>query len=132
MLKILVTGTSGTNVGTQVLMSLLMMPHRYDVVATDMAWPFFGYYKANAAYQVPPASSPDYLPRLLEICRKESIQAMVPGSEAELAVCSRLREDLAANGVTPLTNNARVIETARTRWPRTSSWGGRGSPSRAI
>ena len=36
MVKTLVTGLSGTNTGTQVLVALLILPNRYKLVGTDM------------------------------------------------------------------------------------------------
>ena len=109
-INVLVTGTSGTNTGTQIMSALLMRPDRYRVVVTDIEEPSYGSFKADTAYLVPPASSTDYAASLLEICEREHIQVLVPGSEPELKVISADRKPFETAGIHLLINNAEVID----------------------
>lgn len=111
MRSVLVTATSGTNVGTQILEALLHFPERYRLVATDTNEPFFGAFKASAAYVLPPAKSPDYLAALLDVCNREAVEVIIPGSEAELAFLSQNRQVLQDASLNLLVNNRKVIDT---------------------
>lgn len=109
MLNVLVTGTSGTNTGTQILSALLLCPERYRVVVTDIEKESYGAFKVPSSYVVPPARSEGYIPCLLDICRKEKIDVLIPGSEPELKVCSENRGCFEEVGIHLLINNAETI-----------------------
>lgn len=107
--NVLVTGTSGTNTGTQIMSALLMNPDRYRVVVTDIEEQSYGSFKAESAYVVPPASSSNYLTDILDICDMEKIQVVIPGSEPELKFISANRKPFMKRGIHLLINNAEVI-----------------------
>lgn len=109
MLHVLVTGTSGTNTGTQILTALLLCPDRYRLVVTDIERESYGAFKVPTSYVVPPARSEDYIPCLLDICRKEKIDVLIPGSEPELKACSEHRSCFEEADVHLLINNAETI-----------------------
>ena len=48
------------------------------IIATDLSKTAPAIYFADAYYLVPPISSPDYLPTVLDICKKEQIDAVLP------------------------------------------------------
>lgn len=110
---VLVTGVSGTNTGTQVLSALAMLPESYRLTCTDISPLAYGNIAVESFHQVPPASSPNYLEKLLSICERESVSAVAPGSEPELSVLAPSAEHLKEHGVTLLANNARVVETCQ-------------------
>jgi carbamoyl-phosphate synthase large subunit len=111
MRNVLVTATSGTNVGTQILEALLLLPESYRLVATDTSDPFFGAFKAHASFVVPPASAPNYLDEVLDICQSEKVEIIIPGSEAELAYLSKHQQVLQDASLHLLINNSEVINT---------------------
>lgn len=61
------------------------------VVATDMQTIAPAIYEADAHYIVPRITAPDYIDIVLDICRKESINAVLSLTDPELNL-------LAANG----------------------------------
>ena len=109
MINVLVTGTSGTNTGTQIMTALLLCPERYRIVVTDIEKFSYGSLKVESSYVVPPATSPDYISEILSICKKEDIQVLIPGSEPELKACSEKREFFEAADVHLLTNDPNTI-----------------------
>jgi carbamoyl-phosphate synthase large subunit len=82
--NVLITGVGGRSVGHQVLHALSLGKEKYRVVATDVENFSFGLYLAEAAYLVPRADSPDYIPAIQELVQKEQIQVILPGTEPEL------------------------------------------------
>ena len=54
------------------------------IVGVDMAFDPTVLQMVDAFYQVPSASAPDYVDRLLEICKKESVDVILPFMSAEL------------------------------------------------
>lgn len=69
------------------------------VVATDATVPCVAQYLADKFYRVPFGSSPDYLERLLGICKRESVEVVFPASHEEALVLAKNRtlfEDLGA------------------------------------
>jgi carbamoyl-phosphate synthase large subunit len=105
-MSILVTGTGG-GAGQSVLKSLQHTDHR--VIAADGEVLGTGLYTTGKGYVIPYASSPQFVPRLLEICRAESVKLVFAGLDAELPILSAQREAFAAAGVTVVVSEPRVI-----------------------
>ncbi|MBI5814543.1 MAG: ATP-grasp domain-containing protein [Nitrospinae bacterium] len=63
---------------------------------------------ADKFHLVPLSSEPEYIPTLLEICRKENIKLVVPTIDEELPVFGKHKKDFAAIGVTALVSDERV------------------------
>lgn len=96
--RLLVTGVGGRSVGHQILHAVQLLGDRYHVIATD-ADPFsFGLYLVPDRHVVPLASAPDYPQAMLDLVRREKIDALLPGTEAEIRVLVGLRGELAAAG----------------------------------
>lgn len=109
-INVIVTGTSGSNTGTQVLKALLASRTQYKIVTTDINEINYGRYLTDHSYVVPYADSEEYLPKILDICRKEKIHAIIPGSEQELKVLSKKRRIFKAENIHLIINNADTIE----------------------
>ena len=92
--NVLITGVGGRSVGHQVLHALSLGKEKYRVVATDVENFSFGLYLAEAAYLVPRADSPDYIPAIQELVQKEQIQVILPGTEPELRSLVQRRASL--------------------------------------
>ena len=105
----MVTACSGTNTGTQVMSALLRLPDKYRVVTADANDIFYGRYLSEAAYTLPAARRPNYLEKLAEVCRKEAVQYLVPGSEPELLAISKSLDYFKKLGIEVLINNPKVI-----------------------
>lgn len=88
--NILITGTGGRSVGSGILHSLVRtcpsVRDRWRVIAGD-AEPFaWGLYKADANVLLPYAVDAEYVPRLRHLVASLSIDAIIPGTEAEIEV----------------------------------------------
>ncbi len=107
----MVTGIGGGGHGEQIYKALRMSENKYDIIGTDMMSESAGLKLADHAYLVPGASSPEYIPGILELCRKHNVKALFHGSEPELKAFSRDRDLIRKNGIELFINPAHVIET---------------------
>jgi carbamoyl-phosphate synthase large subunit len=107
MFNIAVTGVGG-GVGQSVLKSL--QNSDYNVIALDGEVLAAGFYSSKKSYLIPYANSPEYINALLEICKKENINLLFPGLDAELMPLSLSREAFAAIGTTVIVSRPEVIE----------------------
>src|SRR5437879_652633 len=84
-IKIAVTGVGG-GVGQSVIKSFDQTD--YEVVGLDAELLGTGLYAVPCSYLIPYANSREYIPKLLEICKKEECKLLFPGLDAELKVLS--------------------------------------------
>ena len=80
-MNIAITGVGG-GVGQNIIKSL--KDSDYNIVALDADSLATGLYMSKTAYLIPFANQDSYIPRLLEICEKENISILFPGSDPEL------------------------------------------------
>ncbi len=76
------------------------------VVATDNWSVAPALFKADIQYMVPKITEKDYIDRVLEICKKESINAITTFIDPEIEVLSNNRELFISNGILPLCPSA--------------------------
>lgn len=107
---VLVTGVGGAAVGNQVLKALRLAERKCRLVAADASQENLKLAQAELAYVLPAASDPRYLEEIVQICQKEQVQVVVPGSEPELKLLIRFREHLRSLGILLLTNDPQVID----------------------
>jgi carbamoyl-phosphate synthase large subunit len=108
--RVLVTGVGGRSVGHQILSALRRASRAYWIVATDMEAFSFGLYMADARYLVPAATDPDYLRALCEIVRRERVEVVLPGTEAELRVLSASRAVFESLGCALVASPGEIVE----------------------
>lgn len=70
-----------------------------EVVGTDVNTEVVGRYLVDRFYRVPPAEGDEYLPSLIEVCRKEGITLVLPQTTREAHVLAKVREDLLRQGI---------------------------------
>jgi len=107
--SVLVTGVGGRSVGHQVLHALSLMRRKYRLVATDVENFSFGLYLSDAAYLVPRADAPEYLPAIHELVAREQIQVILPGTEPEVRSLVSGREAFEARGCIVLAGSPEVV-----------------------
>jgi carbamoyl-phosphate synthase large subunit len=107
--NVLVTGVGG-GIGQSILKSLEGTD--YSAIAADADPLAAGLYAATRAYRIPRADSPEFLPRVMEICCQEKCALIFPGIEPELPVLARASEQLRAAGVTAVVSSPQVVEIA--------------------
>jgi carbamoyl-phosphate synthase large subunit len=81
------------------------------VVAADSEPLSVGFVFADAAYQMPRVSSPEYLASLTEICRREHVDWILPALDEELLVMASHRSELEAVGTRLLASSLVCLET---------------------
>lgn len=115
-ISVLITGVGGASTGEGLIKALKLAPTPYRIVAIDALPISFGFFEADSYYQVPLAAEKNYLEKILEICRKEKIDILIPGSEPELKKISENRQIFERDGVLLLINNQRVIDLCMDKW----------------
>lgn len=94
-LNILVLGVGG-NVSQGILKALALSSVPCRVVGACIEARSFGLYTVDRACISPAAGHPAFLPWLIDLCRAESIDAILSGVEPVLAVLAREREAIVA------------------------------------
>lgn len=115
-ISVLLTGVGGGGVGEQILKALKLASTPYRIIAVDALPASIGFYKADAHYSVPVASEKNYLNKILDICKKEHVQVLIPGSEPELKKISQNRELFIKNSILLLINDKSVIDICMDKW----------------
>jgi carbamoyl-phosphate synthase large subunit len=109
-LTVLVTAVGGGGHGEQILKALRLARIPLRIIGGDMSSFASGLQRVDRAYLLPPASDPDYLDVLLELCRTEGVRVLFHGSEPELKLFSKHRARLQAAGLFLPINPAEVID----------------------
>lgn len=92
-------------------------PATYRIIATDMSPQAAGLYRSDLSVLVPPASSPEYIDFIVEICKEHDIKAIFVGSDEELMPIANAKRRLEKEtGAIPITNPASVLVTALDKW----------------
>ncbi|MDE7275613.1 MAG: hypothetical protein K2N98_01965 [Lachnospiraceae bacterium] len=83
------------------------------VIGTDCSAYAPALYETDEHYLVPRMTSPDYLDIVLDICRKEKIDAVLPLQEDELFLIASNREKFTNAGVLPIVSEQNTVELCR-------------------
>ena len=110
MLNILVTGAGGGGVGEQLIKTARLSGIDSRIVATDSTRVSTAAVMADTFEVVPLAREDTYLDTLLALAERESVDVVLPGSEAELRVISDNRARFAELGVFLPINPKSVID----------------------
>ena len=86
------------------------------VVGTDCSEQAPALYETDSHYIVPRMKEPGYLQVILDICKKEQIDAVLPLQEDELYLISCNRELFTQKGITPIISDADSIELCRDKY----------------
>jgi carbamoyl-phosphate synthase large subunit len=70
------------------------------VLATDMSPRSAAFHHADRAFIVPRCTSDEFVPEMLELCRRQGVRLVVPTIDTELPALARARSEFAAVGVT--------------------------------
>ena len=93
--RLLVTGASG-DFGQAVIKALRLSASPYEIHGCDAGPQNIGTVFTDVFHAVPAAADPRYVESLDTICRRFGIQAVIPASEAEITVLSRLASPLSS------------------------------------
>jgi carbamoyl-phosphate synthase large subunit len=111
-LRVLVTAAGAP--GTAALLRALRANGERDVhlVGCDMNERAIGRHLCDAFRRVPPGASPLFASAVLELCRRERIDAVLPQSSHDLLGLAEARTDFAAAGIAVLAASPDAIRTA--------------------
>lgn len=73
-------------------------------------------YDTDVHYIVPRMTEPNYLDTILDICKKEKINAVLPLQEDELYLIAAHKNLFADIGVTPIVSNAETVDLCRDKF----------------
>lgn len=83
------------------------------VTGLDMDRASSGSYLADRGLLAPSADSPDFIKKVLKICRRHKIQCLIPIIDEELSVFSKSRDVFMKAGVKLIVNNKDTIRLAK-------------------
>lgn len=85
------------------------------VLATDASPLSAAYHDADRAFQVPPCTSPEYVPALLELVRRERVQVLVPLIDTELEVVAAHRDAFLREGCHAIVSDVSQVVLSRNK-----------------
>lgn len=91
------------------------------IVATDLSKLSAAMQTADASEIAPRCTSPEFIPTLLDICRRHDIKLVIPGIDTELPMLAAARDQLASAGITALISAPETIAIGADKW-RTHRW----------
>jgi carbamoyl-phosphate synthase large subunit len=110
MINVLVTAIGGGGHGDQILKALrLAASFRYRIFGTDSKPDRVQAAMVEDFVTLPPARDPDYLVKLLDVCRRWDIRVLFHGCEPELKLFAENREKIEAVGIFLPINTAPLI-----------------------
>jgi carbamoyl-phosphate synthase large subunit len=112
-MRILVT-SSGAGPAIALIKALKELDRDEDrcVLATDMSRNSAGLYLADSFRITSSMSSPDFIPQLVDICRDERIEMVIPVLDGDALKLSSAREQFNAVGTVVACNSPQTIERA--------------------
>jgi carbamoyl-phosphate synthase large subunit len=109
-LKIVLTAVGCPGATTMISMLRKNGERKINIVGVDMRNDAIGRFMADEFYQVPPASSEDYVPTMLEIVKKESPDLLFPQSSYEVLPLSRHKDEFEELGAPVLVSEPGPIK----------------------
>lgn len=91
------------------------------VLTTDCSWYSSAFHEADEAFLVPRCSSPEFVPRMLELCAAHQVDLLVPTIDPELPIYAAARDRFAEVGTTVAVSSPEVVKIAADK-QRTHDW----------
>ncbi|MFN5169122.1 MAG: ATP-grasp domain-containing protein [Cyclobacteriaceae bacterium] len=106
-MKVLIAGLAGASLGTEILKSLSAVGS-YEIHGCDISPLAFGLYSENlsAAYV---ADKDNYIASVIDICKKNKIQYIIPGGEQPMVLLGAESSALNASGIQLVSNTPSII-----------------------
>ena len=86
------------------------------VITMDMQNESAGRYFSDKFFQVPSANDPEFLPRLLDICKNEKVDLLIPIVDYEFDILSANKGQFSAIGTTVAISSPEVIDICNDKW----------------
>jgi carbamoyl-phosphate synthase large subunit len=108
---VVVTAVGGGGLGEQLIKALRLADIDYRIVGTDVDAASKGLMEVDVAELVPSAREPGFTAALLELCERHTARALLCGSESELKVLDRDREEFSKRQIFLPINSPTVLRT---------------------
>ena len=115
-INVLVTGAGGGGVGEGIVKALKTNSEKYRIVATDNNPLSAALLRVDKGYIVDEASRPQYVERLISICKREKIVAVIPGSIPELKKLSEARKEFEQEKITLIIGPKNLVDIGSDKW----------------
>lgn len=115
-IAVLVTGVGGGGIGEGVVKALKLVKEQYRIIGSDTAALSAPLFRVDRGYLTPDAAEEDYTDKLLNICKRENVYALIPGSVPELNRISKDRDIFEREDIVPILNPANVVEIGLDKW----------------
>lgn len=86
------------------------------VISADINNLSAGLYVSNRHYLVPPSSDQNFIPTILEICKKENIKLLIPTRDGELLLFAKNKEKFEKQGTHVIVSNPEIIEICNDKY----------------
>jgi carbamoyl-phosphate synthase large subunit len=106
-IRVLIAGIGGASLGTEIA-KCLSVTTCYTVFGCDISPLAFGHYYENLK-ETFIANSNDYVPSVIEICRKNEIPYIIPGGEAPLYLLNAAILSLQKEGLRLVSNTSKLV-----------------------
>ncbi len=106
----------GSGIGQAVVDSLLDSAVPVTVVGFEARSLARGQYDCDVAFQSPLASSPEFIPFILDCCAREGVTLLIPGSDFEAVALAEQRDALSSQGVSTVVGPAEVVRLCRDKF----------------
>jgi len=87
-----------------------------NVISVDMDTLSAGLYVSDAYYITPPSSDQSFIPKILQICKKENVRLLIPTRNGELLLFAKNKERFRENGVEILVSDPDVIKICNDKY----------------
>jgi len=114
--KVLITGAGAPGIrGTLYSLKTNWDNRKITTIGVDMKADVVGKYLCDKFYQIPPASSEEFIPTLLDICEREEIDVILPQVTAELYPLAKHKEDFEKIGTKVAVSKYEAISLANNK-----------------
>jgi len=116
MVTVMVTGV-GSNIGQGIIKALNLSSLNCKIIGTDYHPLAAGLFRCDKGYLVPPAASENWLDKIVEICNRELVDAILIGSDGEVPFFSINKSEIVkATSAIVLVCNPRIVEFCHDKW----------------
>lgn len=126
-LNILVTAVGG-GVGQSILRALKQSTLDYKVIGTDIDPWAAGLYSCDKGYLVYPAGHEKFEDRIIEVCKVEAINVILPGSDPEIPYLADLAPRLSEMGIKSLLGELKSVKICRDKQKAYTFFAKKGLP----
>ncbi|MCX6814201.1 MAG: ATP-grasp domain-containing protein [Candidatus Aenigmarchaeota archaeon] len=85
------------------------------IITADINPEAYGFHLANKCYVIPRGDSPDFIPKMLEICRKERPSVLFSWVDPELLPLSKAKKEFESLGTRVALSEPKAIETSQNK-----------------